>query len=98
MTRFGVQLPNFSGFDPGDLFDHIAGLVTAAEEAGFDSVWVMDHFFQLPPLGGPDQPMLASYTLLGALAAPTRRAQPGTPLTRRTYPNPGLLPTTLTPP
>ena len=45
MTRFGVQLPNFSGFDPADLFDHVAGLATAAEEAGFDSVWVMDHFF-----------------------------------------------------
>src|SRR5258708_38391585 len=65
MTKFGVQLPNFSGFDPGDLFDHIAGLVTAAEEAGFDSVWVMDHFFQLPPLGGPDQPMLEAYTCSG---------------------------------
>src|SRR5258707_14230022 len=73
MTRFGVQLPNFSGFDPADLFDHVAGLATAAEEAGFDSVWVMDHFFQLPPLGGPDQPMLEAYTLLGALAARTRR-------------------------
>src|SRR6266853_1037392 len=53
MTRFGVQLPNFSGFDPADLFDHVASLATAAEEAGFDSVWVMDHFFQLPPLGRP---------------------------------------------
>jgi hypothetical protein len=56
MTKFGVQLPNFSGFDPADLFEHVAGLATTAEDAGFDSVWVMDHFFQLPPLGGPDQP------------------------------------------
>src|SRR5258708_35384948 len=91
MTKFGVQLPNFSGFDPGDLFDHIAGLVTAAEEAGFDSVWVMDHFFQLPPLGGPDQPMLEAYTLLGALAARTRRGQLGTPVTRLTSRNPASL-------
>jgi hypothetical protein len=37
MARFGVQLPNFSGFDPAGLFDHVAGLATAAEEAGFDS-------------------------------------------------------------
>ena len=73
MTRFGVQLPSFSGFDPADLFEHVADLVTAAEEAGFDSVWVMDHLFQLPSLGGPDQPMLEAYTLLGALAARTRR-------------------------
>src|ERR1035441_1444656 len=91
LTRFGVQLPSFSGFDPADLFEHVAGLATTAEEAGFDSVRVMDHFFQLPPLGGPDQPMLEAYTLLGALAARTRRGQPGTLVTGVTYRNPGIL-------
>ena len=91
MTRFGVQLPNFSGFDPADLFEHVASLATTAEDAGFDSVWVMDHFFQLPPLGGPDQPMLEAYTLLGALAARTRRIQLGTLVTGVTYRNPAIL-------
>ena len=69
----------------------MAGLATTAEEAGFDSVWVMDHFFQLPPLGGPDQPMLEAYTLLGALAARTSRIQLGTLVTGVTYRNPGIL-------
>jgi F420-dependent oxidoreductase-like protein len=91
MTKIGVQLPNFSGSDPADLFEHVASLATAAEDAGFASVWVMDHFYQLPPLGGPDQPMLEAYTLLGALAARTSRVQLGTLVTGVTYRQPGIL-------
>ena len=40
---------------PGALFDGVVAMATAAEETGFDSVWVMDHFYQLPPLGGPSR-------------------------------------------
>jgi F420-dependent oxidoreductase-like protein len=73
------------------LFDHVAGLAVAAEESGFESVWVMDHFWQLPPLGGPDQPILEAYTLLGALAARTQRVELGTLVTGVTYRNPAVL-------
>jgi F420-dependent oxidoreductase-like protein len=56
----------------------------------------MDHFWQLPPLGGPDQPMLESYTLLGGLAARTRTARLGTLVTGVTYRNPALVAKTVT--
>ena len=41
--------------------------------AGFDAAFVMDHFYQLPGIGAPDEPMLEAYTALGALATATER-------------------------
>ncbi len=91
-VRVGLQIPNFTlGVPDADLFGAVAGLAVAAEDAGFESVWVMDHFFQLPALGGPSQPMLESYTLLGALAARTRTVRLGALVTGVTYRNPALL-------
>ncbi|MFO7589580.1 MAG: LLM class F420-dependent oxidoreductase [Acidimicrobiia bacterium] len=92
MTRFGLQLPNFSlGVPDAELFERFADLAVAGEDSGFSSLWVMDHLYQLPALGGEDEPMLEAYTLLGALAARTSTAQLGTLVTGVTYRNPALL-------
>jgi F420-dependent oxidoreductase-like protein len=89
--RFGLQIPNFTAAAPAGLFDEVVAMAAAAEDTGFDSVWVMDHFYQLPPMGGPDAPMLDSYTLLGALAARTSRVRLGALVTGVTYRNPAHL-------
>jgi F420-dependent oxidoreductase-like protein len=65
--------------------------VQAAERAGFDSVWVMDHLYQIRGVGAPDEPMLESYGTLAAIAARTTRARLGTLVTGVTYRNPALL-------
>src|SRR2546427_1512903 len=93
VTRLGLQLPRFTyeGVPDSALFERIALIATTAEDAGFDSVWVMDHFYQIPGMGDRTEPMLESYTLLGGIAARTSRARLGTMVTGVTYRNPAHL-------
>lgn len=92
-TRIGLQIPNFTYPDtpPAQLFERVAAQAVAAEQAGFDTVFVMDHFYQLPMMGPPEHEMFEAYTLLGALAARTSTVRLGTLVTGVTYRHPSHL-------
>jgi F420-dependent oxidoreductase-like protein len=93
VTRLGLQIPSFTfpGVADADLFETIAGIAVTAEDHGFDSVWVMDHLYQIEMVGPKEDPMLEAYTLLAGLAARTKTARLGTMVTGVTYRNPALL-------
>jgi alkanesulfonate monooxygenase SsuD/methylene tetrahydromethanopterin reductase-like flavin-dependent oxidoreductase (luciferase family)/predicted kinase len=84
--RFGLHIGAYD-FPPQQL----AGIAGAAEAAGFDAIYVMDHFRQIPQIGRAWDPFLESYTTLGYLAACTSRVRLGALVTGVTYRNVGHL-------
>lgn len=98
MTLLGYQIPNFSypGVAAADMFDVISAQAKEAEASGFDTVLVMDHFYQLPMLGTPEQPMIECYALLSALARETKTVTLSALVTGNTYRNPAVLAKTVT--
>lgn len=87
-----MQVPRFQWEGgPAEIATHLKRIAQAAEEAGFSSLWVMDHLFQIRSIGKVDEPMLESYTTLGFLAACTERIELGTMVTAATYRSPAVL-------
>jgi F420-dependent oxidoreductase-like protein len=90
--RIGLQIPSFTW--PGgdaEIGPRLANIAKTADEAGFVSLWLMDHFFQIEMVGPPSDPMLEGYTTLGYLAALTKQARLGLMVTGVIYRHPGIL-------
>jgi F420-dependent oxidoreductase-like protein len=77
-VKIGLQIPSFTW--PGGaaaIGPTLASVAETADTAGFDSLWVMDHFYQIRGVGRPEEPMLEGWTTLGYMAAHSKRATLG---------------------
>jgi F420-dependent oxidoreductase-like protein len=90
--KLGLQIPDFTyPGGPATLGKDLAAIAKTADDAGFASIAVMDHFFQIRGVGPSENEMLEAYTTLGYLAAHTTRADLFTLVTGTIYREPGLL-------
>jgi alkanesulfonate monooxygenase SsuD/methylene tetrahydromethanopterin reductase-like flavin-dependent oxidoreductase (luciferase family) len=96
-VRIGIQIPEFTlPAGPANLGQDLVRIAQAIEQLGFDSLWVMDHFFQVEMVGPPELDMLEGYTTLAFLAAHTSRLRLGTLVTGVQYRHPAILAKTVT--
>lgn len=91
--KVGLQLATFTWpGGPAEIARRLREIARTAEHAGFYSLWVMDHYFQIPPWGKPeDHPMLEAYTTLGYIAAATERIKLGVMVAGVVYRPPAVL-------
>lgn len=101
--KIGLQIPNFTWpGSPANLGGKLGEIARTADEAGFASLWVMDHFFQIGSrdrsmgLGPAEDLMLEGYSTLAYLAGVTKNVKLGTLVTGVIYRYPGLLVKTVT--
>ena len=90
--KLGLQIPYFT-WDGGApiIGEKLGEVARTAEGAGYESIWVMDHHFQIPQVGPAEWDMLEAYTTLGYLAGQTKRVRLGALVTGVTYRHPGIL-------
>jgi F420-dependent oxidoreductase-like protein len=91
--KLGISMGGFPmGTEAARIGPLISRLARRADEAGFDSLWTMDHFFQIPITGQPPEaPLMEAYAVLAFLAAETKRIRLGTMVTCIAYRHPGVL-------
>ncbi len=93
--QFGLQHPNYNfdygGRDASQIIDSLKNLATKAENLGFDSFWVMDHFHQISGVGKTEDPMLEGWTAISVLAGMTSKIKLGTLVTGVIYRHPSVL-------
>jgi F420-dependent oxidoreductase-like protein len=95
--RVGLQVPRFTHPDgPAHLGDRFGAIAQQAERAGFYSLWVMDHFFQIANNGPKELEMLEGWSALAFAAGRTNHIRLGTLVTGVTYRYPGILVKTAT--
>ena len=95
--KIGLTIPDFSWpGGPTKLGSTMAQIARTADQAGFESIWVMDHFWQIRGHGPPEHDMLEGYSALAFMAALTSRARLGTMVTGAVYRYPGVLAKTVT--
>src|SRR5215203_448800 len=89
--KVGLQISSFTWpGGPEAIGPTLARVARQADDVGFDSIWVMDHFFQIRGVGSVEEPMLEGMTTLGFMAAHSTRARLGLMVGGVHYRNPAL--------